>query len=581
MPSSKITDVLSMLSTWETQAKELAREEVLSESKAQLESLSKKLFESLAFGGDEEAEEINPTEDGGAGTPPQEGVDTATGDVSAEDALADIVDEPLPTASGTTLPAGDEFSWDGANGDPNTPGVSVAKDGNDDTIITIDTTAAGAADNATGECQCDAQHGTPTGPELPIGAETDNEVIDMTKEPNMDEILESFIKLSEDAVNNEVEMVSESENELEETAGVKTAEKLDTNPAMKKITEGENLEQELTEQEMKELDENLDTDALMEALQEAFMSDSGTSGGGSDFGGGSEGGFDDDDIDNDDEFEAAFKSGTKMDTGIDELDEAAGVKSFEKLEGTKPMTKGGEAIKKSGAAPIAEADDADADVDDLLDEETEEVDGDELDESNARTKANGRNQTLKPSGFPKNKLRAGAGGGATSINEAKNLIALAQKQIKDVLKENARLKNTNKELSVLNEGLETKFGEANGKLNEVKGKLYEASIVASKSTCINRLFLEHTTTQDEKIAIVEGFSKASTREEVRNLFGKFDKSFKNGGVNTLNEGKKGISNINPLFITEQPGKDSLNESNVYQNAFTEKMMRMVDYKGKR
>jgi hypothetical protein len=688
MPTSKLQEVYSMLAEWETQAKELAQNEFLSEANAKLEERAKQLFEGIAFdqlGEEDELEEgelpslLSMYNDGessrdlraarqnaagdsrreasaqtfnpksrvpaekaaygdkmksdarfqvGAASSASVGkqhlpeeeqeeneelpVDTTAGEtVSPLDTELSLatgeapVDEPLPTD--TSVDASAEFGWDD-------PAVSVAKDGNDDTVITIDAASLGAgatdpdtAPAAAGECTCPIHGNGNTSTAGVEGGEStpennsDNEVIDMTQEPDMDAILESFIALSENADENQVEIVSEAE--------AKSFEKLEGTKPMTKageaINEGEM--EELTEEELAALDESMDTDAMMKALQEAFI-------GGTGFVNESDDDDDDDEWD-EDQAEAVknVKKGRKLPVGDldesrddaaflqnkagvqrrasaewsksggsatadhlknmsrnssedardtknksmnlgegEELEEEAGAKSFEKLEGTKPM----KTVGKKGL------------------EEDEDIDGEELEEASQRTLGQGRKQTLKPNTFPKERMRPG-------MNESQKLMTKLSEKVNAVLAENARLKSENKEMATLNEGLETKFTAAAEKLQEVKGKLYEASIIASKSTCMNKLMLEHVTTQDEKINIVESFQKASSRAEVQNLFEKFDKSFKKGGSAQLNEGKNPLSKLNPLFKSETNTQEVLNEGTVYDNAFTAKMDRLIGYGGKK
>ena len=93
--------------------------------------------------------------------------------------------------------------------------------------------------------------------------------------------------------------------------------------------------------------------------------------------------------------------------------------------------------------------------------------------------------------------------------------------------------------------------------------------------------LEHVTTQDEKINIVESFQKAVSRAEVQNLFEKFDKSFKKGATVQLNEGKNIFSKLNPLFKSETNNQEVLNESAAYDNAFTKRMDQLIQHNGKK
>lgn len=634
MPTSHLKEVYSMLAEWETQAKELAQNEFLSEANAKLEERAKQLFEGIAF--DQLGEEVE--EDETVDTSATEAVTPLDAELSLGTGEAPM-DEPLPTE--TTVDGSAEFGWD-------EPAVSVAKDGNDDTVITIDaaslSAAAGNPDSApaaAGECTCPI-HGNGNAATAGLEGEPeikpDNEVIDMTQEPDMDAILESFIALSENADENQVEIVSENcDSEMEE----------------------------LTEEELAELDESMDTDSMMKALQEAFM---GVHSGTGFVQEGREEDEDDDDDDDwdDDQAEAVknAKKGRKLDVGdLDEsckedLEEGDNARNYvarlqnlaasdrraNDKDNSKKMADSGRterkhhvtqvrlqnhstngsilpeeedleegmndnsraraaqmqntaAIHRKNAGNASSADGKDASagfakdsiaasksgrnnefkgkapMQKLAEEELEEG-CDELDEASQRTLANGKNQTLKPNTFPKERKRSG-------LSESQNLLMKLSKKVEAVLAENARLKSENKEMATLNEGLETKFTAATDKLQEVKGKLYEASIIASKSTCMNKLMLEHVTTQDEKINIVESFQKAASRAEVQNLFEKFDKSFKKGATVQLNEGKNLFSKLNPLFKSETNNQEVLNEGAAYDNAFTARMNQLIQHNGKK
>lgn len=646
MPTSKLKEVYSLLAEWETKAKELAQIELLSQSKDKMEQRAKQLFEGIAFDqlGEEEEEdnaEMNiDTSNVEATSPLDTELSLATGEAAT--------DEPLPTD--TTVDAGAEFGWDD-------PAVSIAKDGNDDTVITIDAASLGATVNGNPDtapasetqCTCPIHGGVDIntgGLETQVSPEEntiDNEVIDMTQEPDMDAILESFIALSENADENEVEIVSEDRarelaareqnnssearrNASDQTgsdvgkakyassahakdgkgwakasstilpeAAAKSFEKLEGTKPMAKageaINEGEM--EELTEEELKELDENMDTGAMMKALQEAFMGVQ--SGSGFVQESREEEDEDDDDDWDDDQAEAVknVKKGRKLDVGnldedCEELEE--GMNNNSRARAAEMQNTAATHRKNAGNAASTDGKDASAGFakDSLaaskagrnnefkgkapmqkLAEEEEE-----LDEASQRTLANGKNQTLKPQTFPKNKLRSG-------LNESKKLMTKINQKMDDLLAENKRLQLENKEISTLNEGLETKLTAATNKFQEVKGKLYEASIIASKSTCMNKLFLEHVTTQDEKINIVENFGKAVSRTEVQNLFENFDKFFKKGTSTQLNENKNPLSKLNPLFKSEPTTQKALNEGTVYDNGFTEKMNHLINYGGKK
>lgn len=597
MPTSKLKEVYSMLAEWETKAKELAKIELLSQSKERMEARAKQLFEGIAFDQLGEEDEISvDTTNVKANSLLDTELALATGDTTDDEITTD---EPLPT--NTTIDSANEFDWDNA-------GITIEKDKDNDNeaLITIDAASLAAAvkgnpDTAPAselQCTCPIHGGVNTndGPE-PKNNTIDNEVIDMTQEPDMDAILESFIALSENADENEVEIVSETcDNEMEE----------------------------LTEEELKELDENMDGDAMMKALQEAFM-----------FDGGNNGGFkksvneedcdDDEDCDSDDKdcddesTHAQMEIGrnmkkakgkvakmTKYDLGEldencdDDMMDESDMPSLADMHDDGKKSRQLRAATQNSAAesrreasaqffnsktrvPAEKTKYAAKHKDDSRHHSETAAklptggkqhlpEEDELEEGNQRTLANGKNQTLKPQSFPKNRMRSG-------LHEGK--LSQINKKVEAVLAENKRLKAENKEISTLNEGLEIKLTAATEKMQEVKGKLYEASIIASKSTCMNKLFLEHVTTQDEKIDIVQNFGKAVSRVEVNNLFEKFDKFFKKGTSTQLNESRNPISKLNPLFKTEQSTQKSLNEGAIYDNSFTDKMNHLINYGGKK
>ncbi|MFW6219643.1 MAG: hypothetical protein ACOC33_02240 [bacterium] len=88
------------------------------------------------------------------------------------------------------------------------------------------------------------------------------------------------------------------------------------------------------------------------------------------------------------------------------------------------------------------------------------------------------------------------------------------------------LLNKNKELvKKLNESMNTqkKLYSANKKLNEavkeIKDQLYDLSVFNTNLSHVNKLFVEHSTTLDEKKEIVKRFKNSKTIEESKKVFG--------------------------------------------------------------
>jgi hypothetical protein len=159
----------------------------------------------------------------------------------------------------------------------------------------------------------------------------------------------------------------------------------------------------------------------------------------------------------------------------------------------------------------------------VTEEETPEEE-EALEEASMRSTTHLRHTNLKPTNAEKK---------ADTLNEARNLYAQLTTEVNKLVTESKSAKAEvetekakNEELKKLNESL-------TNKLKEFKDKLYEASVITSKTAFVNRLFLEHTTTQDQKKSIVSAFGKAQSREEVKALYESYNTQL---GTTILNEG---------------------------------------------
>lgn len=120
--------------------------------------------------------------------------------------------------------------------------------------------------------------------------------------------------------------------------------------------------------------------------------------------------------------------------------------------------------------------------------------------------------------------------------------SVLKKDIEKLLKENEELKSINLE-----------FKDA---LKKYKTQLYEMAVFNANLSHVNNLFVEHTTTVDEKKDILNKFKSVGTIEESKSVYNQF--------VSTLNESKKTKKTIEEMV--EKPstngdsGSQKLNES---------------------
>lgn len=117
-----------------------------------------------------------------------------------------------------------------------------------------------------------------------------------------------------------------------------------------------------------------------------------------------------------------------------------------------------------------------------------------------------------------------------------------KKDIEKLIKENEELKSINLE-----------FKDA---LKKYKTQLYEMAVFNANLSHVNNLFVEHTTTVDEKKDILNKFKSVATIEESKSVYNQF--------VSTLNESKKTKKTIEEMVekpsVNSDSGLQKINES---------------------
>jgi hypothetical protein len=133
-------------------------------------------------------------------------------------------------------------------------------------------------------------------------------------------------------------------------------------------------------------------------------------------------------------------------------------------------------------------------------------------------------------------------GKADRLRPAVRQESALKKDIDKLIKENEELKSINVE-----------FKDA---LKKYKTQLYEMAVFNANLSHVNNLFVEHTTTVDEKKNILNKFKAVATIEESKSVYNQF--------VSTLNESKKTKKTIEEMVekpsINGDSGSQKLNES---------------------
>jgi hypothetical protein len=264
-----------------------------------------------------------------------------------------------------------------------------------------------------------------------------------------------------------------------------------------------------------------------------------------------------------DEFDGAIDSGFTTDTGETEEDEMMEL-SEEEMEELEAQLQ--EELARLDEELAGFEDETEAEIEGLesgeedaevLPEGEECEEGEEpIEEASMSSDANLKHKNAKPTSREANARKV-------NMDEAREMYNKLSEEVTKILNENKTFKAQVQELKSVNESL-------SGKLKETTSKLYEAAVITAKTAYVNRLFLEHTTTQDQKKTIVNAFNKANNREEVKALYESYNTTL---GSTVLNEGfETKISKV----VTESTNK----QSNIVHGVDVSKFKKLIEYKSK-
>jgi hypothetical protein len=131
-----------------------------------------------------------------------------------------------------------------------------------------------------------------------------------------------------------------------------------------------------------------------------------------------------------------------------------------------------------------------------------------------------------------------------------------------------KLISENKSLKTENSGLTENFSKIKSTLKEHKEKLYNIAVMNANLGHINKLFVEQSTTKEEKLQIVKKFAQANSIEESKKLFTNLNEEFSNK-LDTMSI----IENKVSKTITS--GASKLTESTAYVDPNIEKINRLM------
>lgn len=215
-------------------------------------------------------------------------------------------------------------------------------------------------------------------------------------------------------------------------------------------------------------------------------------------------------------------------------------------------------------------DDFDYDVTKTKKGDDEEGFGDEeMEESSVRAFNNGRNQSTKPKNFPKERM----GGREDHFKKTRGIGE--SKENKEKVNEVKR--NYNKLLDEAKK-LKQENGKFKKSLKKFRNMLSETALFNTNLTHAMKLFLEHSTTPEEKEKILQRFdNEVETINESKKLYKSLDSEYKN--KDTVNES---VENKIEKPHASSVSQSQLNEANAYADdsgtARMKELMNFVDKK---
>jgi hypothetical protein len=349
---------------------------------------------------------------------------------------------------------------------------------------------------------------------------------------SMPDVIEKFLK---EELEKGLEMKEESMLNQEGGINAENGSQIDHmkngDSGSKTIGESEEDDMELTEEDDMEDDEELTEYAIKEALAEL-----------------EEGMYEEEeDVENLDEHDLELE--------LDFNDKGLSIKGvsdgedfdFEDMESDEEFEDEYELVDDE-SNDVDMEDEIEVDMEDESDDEDEMESEDDLDLDSLEDEEEDEIEDVKKEGLShvishQNARQVGSEGNL-NYGKAERLRqeSALKKDINKLIKENEELRSINLE-----------FKDA---LKKYKTQLYEMAVFNANLSHVNNLFVEHTTTVNEKKEILNKFKSVATIEESKSVYNQF--------VSTLNESKKAKKTIEEMVQKPSVGGDSgsqkLNES---------------------
>ena len=137
-----------------------------------------------------------------------------------------------------------------------------------------------------------------------------------------------------------------------------------------------------------------------------------------------------------------------------------------------------------------------------------------------------------------------------------------------LIKENKELKSENVKVKDIN-------NKAVKRLDQLKNKLYEATVISHKTAYVNQLFLENTLTKEEKQTILKEFKDADTIEGTKIIFERFNSEISKKSIVSESIEQKITKTVAQTEASTLVERKLMNEN---QNPLIEKWQHLINYK---
>ena len=105
--------------------------------------------------------------------------------------------------------------------------------------------------------------------------------------------------------------------------------------------------------------------------------------------------------------------------------------------------------------------------------------------------------------------------------------------------------------------LKAELGEHREVVKYLRSKLNEVNLLNAKLLFTNKLFRNHSMTNDQKIKVIEQFDRAKTLREVKLVFSTIAESMGSKHKKSVNESKKGSAS--KVVASTKPKKEKSND----------------------